>query len=148
MPVFAGIHSATIDDKGRVVLPAAFKKALASTNIDQVIVEKNRLGKCLDIHPLDVWQKKVEEFQSKLRPGTNPRHYEILKRFFKNFTQVTVASNGRMNIPNSFLEYAGLKQRVVFLGMGASISLSAAESFGEEDDGDEAYLDMLKELDD
>lgn len=147
MALFAGIHNATIDDKGRVVLPAAFKKALGVMKVDQVILEKNRLGGCLDIHPMGTWEKKVEAFQSKLRPGTNPKHYEMLKKFYRNFTQVGLAANGRINIPGHFLEYADLKDKVTFLGMGASISLSSASAFDNEDISDDDYLDMLREFD-
>lgn len=147
MAIFAGEHNATIDDKGRVVLPAAFKKALGTMQVDQVVLEKNRLGKCLEIHPLETWEKKVEAFQSKLRPNTNPKHYEMLRRFFRNFAQVGLAANGRINIPGGFLEYAGLKDKVTFLGMGASISLSSAVAFESEDVSDEEYLDMLREFD-
>uniref|UniRef100_UPI00321788EC division/cell wall cluster transcriptional repressor MraZ n=1 Tax=uncultured Draconibacterium sp. TaxID=1573823 RepID=UPI00321788EC len=147
MALFAGIHNATIDDKGRVVLPSAFKKALGVMKVDQVILEKNRLGRCLDIHPIETWEKKVEAFQSKLRPNTNPKHYEMLKKFYRNFTQVGLAANGRINIPGHFLEYADLKDKVTFLGMGASISLSSASTFDNEEISDEDYLDMLREFD-
>ena len=148
MATFAGIHNATIDDKGRVVLPSAFKKSMGELKLDQVVLEKNRLGKCLDIHPVETWQKKIEEFQAKLRPGTNPKHYNLLRLYFKNFAQVGLAANGRINIPNEFLEYANLKDKVTFLGMGASISLSATKVVDGEDVSDDDYLEMLREFDD
>ncbi len=147
MALFAGTHTATIDDKGRVVLPAAFKKALGSMEVDQLILEKNRLGKCLDIHPIETWEKKIADFQSKLRPNTNPKHYEMLRMFYRNFTQVGLAANGRLNIPDEFLEYADLKGKVSFLGMGASISLSSLSKSEGEDASDDIYLEMLKEVD-
>ncbi len=147
MATFAGIHNATIDDKGRVVLPSAFKKAMGEMKLEQVVLEKNRLGKCLDIHPVETWEKKVEAFQSKLRPATNPKHYKMLKLYFQNFAQVGLAVNGRINIPNEFLEYADLKDKVTFLGMGTSISLSPVAVVEKEDVSDEDYLKMLREFD-
>ena len=147
MALFSGTHTATIDDKGRVVLPAAFKKALGSMEVDQLILEKNRLGKCLHIHPLETWEQIITDFQSKLRPNTNPKHYAMLQMFYRNFTQVGIAANGRLNIPNEFLEYANLKGKVSFLGMGTSISLSSASAFDSEEVTDEMYLEMLKEVD-
>lgn len=147
MATFAGIHNATIDDKGRVVLPSAFKKAMGEMKLEQIVLEKNRLGKCLDIHPVETWEEKVRAFQENLRPATNPKHYKMLKLYFQNFAQVGVAANGRINIPNDFLEYANLKDKVTFLGMGASISLSNAMAAEQEDISDEDYLDMLREFD-
>ena len=97
---------------------------------------------------METWQKKIEEFQAKLRPGTNPKHYNLLRLYFKNFAQVGLAANGRINIPNEFLEYANLKDKVTFLGMGASISLSATKVVDGEDVSDDDYLEMLREFDD
>lgn len=147
MAFFAGTYQGTIDDKGRVVLPSAFKKAFGEEIPDQVVLEKNRLGKCLDIHPLGVWQEKVEEFQAKLRANTNSTHFAALRQYFRNFTQVSLAANGRINIPDEFLDYANLDGKVSFLGMGASISLSNAAAAVADDISDEQYLDMLKEFD-
>jgi MraZ protein len=147
MALFAGIYNATIDDKGRVVLPSAFKKALGDMPVDYVILEKNRLGRCLDIHPVGAWEKKVEAFEASMRKSTNPKHYKMLRVFYRSFTQVGIAANGRINIPNEFLEYADLKMKVTFLGMGSSISLSSSASFESEDVSDEEYLDMLREFD-
>jgi MraZ protein len=149
MALFAGIHNATIDDKGRVVLPAAFKKALGVLKVDNIILEKDRLGTCLNIHPVEAWQKKVEAFEAKVnKSATNPGHYKMLKAFYKSFAQVSVATNGRINIPGHFLEFADLQDKVTFLGMGASISLSSAKVFDDEEVSDEDYLDMLREFDD
>lgn len=148
MALFAGIHNATIDDKGRVVLPAAFKKALGVLKVDNIILEKDRLGTCLNIHPVEAWQKKVEAFEAKVnKSATNPGHYKMLKAFYKSFAQVSVATNGRINIPGHFLEFADLQDKVTFLGMGASISLSSAKVFDDEEVSDEDYLDMLREFD-
>ena len=148
MALFAGIHNATIDDKGRVVLPAAFKKALGVLKVDNIILEKDRLGTCLNIHPVEAWQKKVEAFEAKVnKSATNPGHYKMLKAFYKSFAQVSVATNGRINIPGHFLEFADLQDKVTFLGMGTSISLSSAKVFDDEEVSDEDYLDMLREFD-
>ncbi|MCE4563281.1 hypothetical protein INQ51_03065 [Maribellus sp. CM-23] len=146
MATFAGQYNATIDDKGRVVLPSAFKKAMGEMQLEFVVVEKNRRSKCLDIHTVDTWERGVEKFRAKLSPETNPMHDKLLQLYFQNFVHVGVAANGRINIPNEFLEYAGLKDKVSFLGMQTSIRLSTAVS-AQESVSDEDYLDMLKMID-
>lgn len=145
MATFAGQYSATIDDKGRVVLPSAFKKAMGEMQLEFVVLERNRRSKCLDIHTVEAWEEDVRNFRSKLSPGTNPVHDKLLHLYFQNFVQVGVAANGRINIPNNFLEYAELKDKVTFLGMQTSIRLSA--SVKELEVSDEDYLEMLKLLD-
>jgi len=147
MATFAGQYQATIDDKGRVVLPSAFKKAMGEMKLDFVVVERNRRSKCLDIHTVETWKKEVEKFRDKLNPETNPMHDKLLQLYFQNFVQIGVAANGRINIPNEFLEYAGLKDKVMFLGMQTSIRLSATAASAEKEVSDADYLDLLKMID-
>lgn len=147
MATFAGQYNATIDDKGRVVLPSAFKKAVGEMQLDFVVVERNRRSKCLDLHTVDTWKKEVERFRGKLNPETNPMHDKLLQLYFQNFVQVGVAANGRINIPNEFLEYANLKDKVTFIGMQTSIRLSAAVTAADMEVSDADYLELLKLID-
>ena len=147
MATFAGQYNATIDDKGRVVLPAPFKKAMGEMQLDFVVVERNRRSKCLDIHTVESWEKGVEKFREKLNPETNPMHDKLLQLYFQNFVHVSVAANGRINIPNDFLKYANLDDKVTFLGMQTSIRLSAASSVEESAVSDADYLELLKMID-
>lgn len=147
MATFAGQYNATIDDKGRVVLPSAFKKAVGEMQLDFVVVERNRRSKCLDLHTVDTWKKEVERFREKLNPETNPMHDKLLQLYFQNFVQVGVAANGRINIPNEFLEYANLKDKVTFIGMQTSIRLSAAVTAADMEVSDADYLELLKLID-
>ena len=65
---FAGTYSATVDDKGRIVLPAPFKKGLGDLAAESLVIEKNIHRDCLDIHPEKFWVKRVEDFKSTLDP--------------------------------------------------------------------------------
>jgi MraZ protein len=145
MAIFVGEHSATIDDKGRIVLPSAFKKAMGEMSLDFVILEKNRLGNCLDIHTEQRWVEKVKEFQSKLNP-LNPNHDKLLQVYFQNFTRIGVADNGRINIPDIFLKFANMKKKVKFVGMLTTIRLINDSEVAEPEMTNEEYLRMLSEL--
>lgn len=144
MANFAGKYNATIDDKGRVVLPSAFKKAMGEMGFDHIVLERNRRSKCLDLHTEDNWATDVAKFKERLTADTSQIHDNILTLYFENFVRVPLAANGRINIPNEFLEYAGLKDKVSFLGMHTSIRLSAASSAKKLVVSDEEYLEMLK----
>lgn len=145
MAIFVGEHSATIDDKGRIVLPSAFKKAMGEMSLDFVILEKNRLGSCLDIHTEQRWVEKVNQFQSKLN-SLNPIHDKLLQVYFQNFTRISVAENGRINIPDAFLKFANLKKKVRFVGMLTTIRLVDDSEVAEPEISNEEYLRMLSEL--
>ena len=147
MAIFVGEHIAKIDDKGRIVLPAAFKKAMGEMKLEFVVVEKNKLGKCLDIHTEETWKKNVKQFKKKL-DMLNPKHDKLLQLYYQNFTRIGVAANGRINIPNGYLDFAGLKKEVKFIGMYTTIRMVNATVATEEDVTDEEYLEMLKALQD
>ena len=146
MAIFAGKYKGTIDDKGRVVLPAAFKKAMGEMKLEFVVLEQNRRTRCVDIHTVEAWEKDVEEFTKDLNPGTDPKDDELMDDYFDNFVTVPVAANGRINIPGELLEYAGLVGKVVFKGMRNSIRLSSEEREEGRKVSDAEYLEKLKRL--
>ncbi len=119
---FAGTYNATIDDKGRIVLPASFKKELGDLALEPLVVEKNLHKACLDIHPEKNWRKRVEDFKSVLDPFDEDDD-QLLQFFYQNFVKVTMAPNGRINIPTAYLEHANLDKGAEFIGMGESIRL-------------------------
>ena len=115
--------------------------------LEFIVLEKNRLGKCLDIHTEDTWAENVRNFKKKLNP-LNPKHDKLLQVYFQNFIRIGVATNGRINIPNGFLDFANLKKSVKFIGMYTSIRLIDASDSIQADVSDEEYLEMLKMLND
>lgn len=141
---FAGTYSATIDEKGRIVLPSSFKKELGELTNDALVIEKNLHKQCLDIHPEKFWRKRVEEFKSALDPFDEDDD-ALLQFFYQNFVKVTMAPNGRINFPASYLEYANLEKGAEFIGMGESIRLlSSNKSEGLRITKSE-FLQKLKE---
>ena len=141
---FAGTYSATIDDKGRIVLPASFKKELDDLATEPLVVEKNLHKNCLDIHPEKFWRKRVEDFKSVLDPF-DEEDDALLQFFYQNFTKVTMAPNGRLNIPDIYLKYANLEKGAEFIGMGESIRLLSASKTGESGMNKAEFLQKLKE---
>lgn len=141
---FAGTYSATIDDKGRIVLPASFKKELGELANESLVIEKNLHKNCLDIHPEKFWRKRVEDFKSVLDPF-DEEDDALLQFFYQNFIKVSMAPNGRLNIPDSYLKYANLEKGAEFIGMGESIRLLAVGKTGRQEMGKEEFLMKLKE---
>lgn len=140
---FAGKHIATIDDKGRVVLPSSFKKELGDLADQALIIEKNLHKSCLDIHPEKFWRNRVEDFKSALDPF-DEEDDALLQFFYQNFIKVTMAANGRVNIPDDYLEYAELKKSVEFIGMGESIRLLPVKEQRAGEMSREEFLEKLK----
>jgi len=141
---FAGTHKATIDEKGRIVLPSAFKKEMGELALGALVLEKNLHRDCLDIHPAKFWKERVDDFKSTLDPFDEDDD-ALLQYFYQNFVKVTMAANGRINIPGDYLEYAGLSKSVEFIGMGESIRLLAVREKDGMEMSKAEFLQKLKE---
>ncbi len=141
---FAGTYNATIDDKGRIVLPASFKKELGELANESLVIEKNLHRACLDIHPEKFWRKRVEDFKSVLDPFDEDDD-ALLQFFYQNFIKVSIAPNGRLNIPDAYLKYANLEKGAEFIGMGESIRLLAVGKTGRPEMSKDEFLIKLKE---
>lgn len=144
MVEFAGTHNATIDEKGRIVIPSAFKKEMGELASGSLILEKNLHRNCLDIHPEKYWRERVADFKSTLDPFDEDDD-ALLQFFYQNFVKVTMAANGRVNIPADYLKYAGLEKGVEFIGMGEFVRLLAVRKTDEQEMSRAEFLEKLKQ---
>lgn len=144
MEEFDGTYSAKIDDKGRLVLPAALKKLMGELALERLVIEKNLHNACLDIRPERFWKDRVKDFKSKL-DSFEEDDDAMLEFFYQNFTKVTMAANGRINIPQEYLEYGHLEKSVKFIGMGDFIRLKSVEELEKTKMNRADFLKKLKE---
>jgi MraZ protein len=117
---------------------------LGELALESLVIEKNLHKACLDIHPEKFWRKRVEEFKSVLDPFDEDDD-SLLQFFYQNFIKVTLAPNGRINIPAAYLEHANLDKSVEFIGMGESIRLLSAGKTGKPEMTKAEFLLKLKE---
>ena len=145
MATFINTYTGTVDEKGRIVLPSEFKKAVVEMGLEKVVLEKNHQKKSIDIHPEKTWVENVEKLKRKLNTH-NKQHALFLQKYFKNFFRVNIATSGRINIPKDFLEFANLKKSVDFIGMSDSISMIASTNPVQAEMSDEEYDAIWDEL--
>lgn len=144
MAEFTGTYSATIDDKGRFVLPSAFKKEMGELASEPLVIEQNIYKTCLDIYPESYWKTRVEAFKSTLDPFSDEDD-ELLQFFYENFKKVDMAGNGRINIPSDLQEYGNLGKNVRLIGMGKSIRVWDVEIYESKKLDKETFARRLKE---
>ncbi len=133
MSVFSSSYSALIDDKGRVVLPAPFKKAMGSMADEKIVIEKGYYQNCLNIYPEKIFSVKEQNIISRL-DETDEDDIKLHDSFYENHTNVYMADNGRINIPGEFLKYiidVKKSKEVVFIGSGEFIKLWSEEAYRE-----------------
>jgi MraZ protein len=128
---FSALKEATLDEKGRVVLPADYKNEMGgSIPGGQLAIEIDPYEKCLNIYPMAEWEARISQIRSKLNRD-NKQHSRVLDVFYRNFKIIQVPESCRMNIPNNFLEKAGITKEVVFTGQGDRIRLWNATEYDQ-----------------
>lgn len=142
---FSSKYHATVDGKGRIVLPAPFKKEMGDALEPQFVVEKDVYDGCLNLYPHATWITKVKRIKKKLNLD-DPVHSRLLSRYFEGVVTVTMAENGRLNIPDEMLAYAGITKEAVFTGQGEHMRLWEPSRHLSSRLGDEEYARLYKEL--
>ncbi len=145
MASFSNKYNATVDGKGRIVLPAPFKKELGDALEPVFVVEKDINDTCLNIYPYATWLTKVERFRNRLNLD-NSVHSQILSRYYEDIATVTMAENGRLNIPDEMLQYAGITKEAIFTGQGMRMRLWEPSRHQASRLSDEDYTRLYREL--
>lgn len=112
---FLGNSEAKTDAKGRVFLPAVFRKQLQAASQE-----------CLILYPENVWNEQMNELRCKLNRW-NSRHQMIFRQFVSDVEVITLDGNGRFLIPKRYLKLAKIQQDVRFIGLDDTIEIWSKE---------------------
>lgn len=123
---FIGTIEAKSDAKGRVFLPAAFRKAAGDTDGARWVLKRDLFQPCLVLYPMAAWEMEVSDLQSRLKHW-NGEHRMIFRQFVSDVEVLTLDGNGRFLIPKRYQQMAALGQEVTFLGMDDRIEIWSKE---------------------
>lgn len=118
--MFKGQFLHSIDSKGRLSLPARLRKNVAE-DADNTFVMTLGIDKCIEIYPKDQW-KLIEEKLLKLN-FFDQREARFIRMMLQNAQEDTMDAQSRILIPQSLLDYAGIKNEVLILGVLKKIEL-------------------------
>ncbi len=66
---FLGNIEVRADAKGRVFIPATFRKQLQAASEERLIMRKDVFQDCLTLYPESVWNEELNELRSRLNMG-------------------------------------------------------------------------------
>lgn len=124
---FLGNLEAKTDAKGRVFLPAVFRKQLQAEGEECLIMRKDTFQDCLVLYPESAWNKQMNELRNRLNRW-NQKHQMIFRQFVSDVEIVSLDSNGRFLIPKRYLKLANIEQEVRFIGMDDTIEIWSKEA--------------------
>lgn len=119
-----GEYDYAMDDKGRVVIPPAFREFVE----DGMIITRGMEG-CLYVFPLDVW-KRLEEQLEKL-PLTDAPSRSFVRFFYSGASKNRLDNQFRLSIPHPLRQFAGLEAEVVVAGAPNRLELWNPERWNQ-----------------
>jgi MraZ protein len=100
----------TIDDKGRITVPAKFRGRLAAG----LVITKG-IDPCLWLYPTDTWAGLAQEINA--LPLTKPGARDFQRQVFAGASDAVPDKQGRVILPPKLREYANIDSQAVIIGL-------------------------------
>ncbi len=120
MTGFLGEFEATLDAKGRFLLPAGLKSQVPEEERGRYVINRG-FEKCLALYPMRTWEPLFAKIN-----GLNefdPKQREFRRAFLNGATYVEPDTAGRILLPPSLKVYAGLEKDIVLMATGDKIEI-------------------------
>ena len=131
MQTFVGNIEARLDEKGRIFVPAAYRKILAEFESKRIVMRRDTDNECLMFYPESVWNEKVEQLRTSLNEW-DPEDQLILMQFMADAEYLEMDGQGRILLQKKNLETIGAQQDVLFVGILNRFALWTPETFANK----------------
>ena len=122
MDRFIGNIDAKADAKGRVFVPAAFRKILQSSGSSHLILRKDIYQDCLVLFPESVWNEELDRLSAKLNKYDEEQQ-QTFRQFVMDSDVLEMDSNGRILISKRYMQMVQITNEVRFVGMNDTIEI-------------------------
>ncbi len=119
---FIGNIEAKVDAKGRVFLPAVFRKELPGDDTATLMLRKDLFQDCLVLYPESIWNEQTDALRSRLNRWVKEEQ-QFFREYVSAVVRIPLDANGRLLIPKRYLGMAGIDQSVRFIGMDDCIEI-------------------------
>ena len=119
--MFQGETAVTLDDKGRLAIPTAFRDLVARAGNRLVITYNPYEGGCLWLYPEKAWEAVRDQVNA--LPNAKRVHRNLQLKLVGAATFVEPDGNGRILMPSSHRNAVGIEKKAVLLGMGNKFEL-------------------------
>ncbi len=123
--MFLGEYTPSLDEKGRLTLPARFREQLEKAYLT------SEVERCLAVWPPAEFESRARELREAARHDA--ASHDRAAFFFAGAQEVTPDKQGRIAIPPSLREFAGLAEGpVVVTGAFDHVEIRATESWQQK----------------
>ncbi|MEO5911546.1 MAG: division/cell wall cluster transcriptional repressor MraZ [Pelobium sp.] len=144
MSQLIGEFDCKLDAKGRLSVPSGLKKQLPAVDAEGLVIHRG-FEKHLTIYAKAEWDKitaeltQLNSFEKKTR--------EFIRYFTRGATELSLDASGRILLPKSLLEYAGIGTEVVLSCQFDKIEVWAKDTYDAQlDDEPENFANLAEEV--
>jgi MraZ protein len=127
--MFRGNHPTRVDEKGRLKVPAEFKRLIDEKYGTQFYITSVD-GKVAQVYPFEEWQR-IEEKLARLS-NFNPAKKKFLNRTNYYGQLVEIDGQGRLLLPALLRESAGIKGEVAVVGNLTYLEVQSIEQYRKD----------------
>lgn len=125
--LFLSTYQNRIDKKGRVSVPAPFRAALAGQDFAGIVAYGSLLHACIEACGMNRFVKLNERIEM-LDPFSEERD-AFATTIFGESVQLSFDGEGRIMLPESLIQTAGINEQAVFVGKGETFEIWEPAAF-------------------
>lgn len=129
MALFLSTYTNKVDKKGRVSVPANFRSSIPKDGFFGIVAYGSFVNPCIEACDM-ARIEKLSESIDELDPYSDERD-AFATAILGGSVQMQFDSDGRVTLPESLIKEAGITDKVVFVGKGATFEIWQPEKFEE-----------------
>ncbi len=129
MPLFLSTYANKVDKKGRISVPAPFRATLADQSFQGVVLFKATGHPCIegfDFGTMAELSERLDHFDL-----FSNQQDDLATAIFGEAVQCPFDSEGRVNVPQSLLDFAKIFDSATFVGLGRKFQIWDTAAFEE-----------------
>ncbi len=146
--MFQGETAITIDDKGRLAIPTAYRELVARECSNRLVITYSPFDAgCLYLYPYVFWERVRDQVNALPRIKRDSRLLQ--RKLVGSAAFVEPDGNARISIPASHRSAVGIDRKAVLLGVGDKFELWSEQAHHEQADltfGDADLTEHLLDL--
>lgn len=128
-----GKHDVTVDEKGRLSIPAVFRNALPSDTQRHVVLTIGN-DDCINVFPVDYFNAIYAPSENESALFALEESMDRDMKLLEESEVVQIDAQGRITIPKSLLKRVNIGQKAVFFGRHKFFTIWNAETYQARSD--------------
>ncbi len=120
--MFMGEYQHSLDEKGRLIIPARFREDLG-----ELFIITRGLDHCLFVYPLSQW--KILEEKIRELPTSHAETRSFVRMFFSGAVETNLDKQGRVVLPQHLREHARIQKDVYVIGVSSKVEIWAKDNW-------------------